>query len=99
MNEQLLGCEQGAPSTPLILHLPDVDSVLRQADTENFTVASRFLPFAVRNHLLAVYGFARLADDIGDEAEGDRLMSLDWLASELDRVGAWRGHPSDACSG
>jgi squalene synthase HpnC len=35
---------------------------------------------------MAVYGFARLADDIGDEAEGDRLELLDWLAAELDRA-------------
>ena len=83
MNEQLLGCEHGGSST--LLTLPDVESVLRQADTENFTVASRFLPSAVREHLLAIYGFARLADDIGDEAEGHRLLSLDWLAAELDR--------------
>jgi squalene synthase HpnC len=57
-------------------------------------VALRVLPPATRQHLLAVYGFARLADDIGDEAEGDRLELLDWLAAELDR--AFRGvatHP------
>ena len=35
---------------------------------------------------MAVYGFARLADDIGDEAEGDRLELLDWLTAELDRA-------------
>jgi squalene synthase HpnC len=32
---------------------------------------------------MAMYGFARLADDIGDEAEGDRLALLDWLEAEL----------------
>ena len=36
-----------------------------------------------RAHLLAIYGFARLVDDIGDEAEGDRLAQLDWLEAEL----------------
>jgi squalene synthase HpnC len=56
--------------------------------SENFPVASVLLPRRVRSHLLAVYGFARLADDIGDEVEGDRLAQLDWLESELERAAA-----------
>jgi squalene synthase HpnC len=32
---------------------------------------------------MAIYGFARLADDLGDEAEGDRLELLDALEAEL----------------
>jgi squalene synthase HpnC len=51
-------------------------------------VASILLPRRVRSHLLAVYGFARLADDIGDEVAGDRLAQLDWLESELERAAA-----------
>jgi squalene synthase HpnC len=53
---------------------------------ENFPVASRVLPTGVRGDLLAIYGFARLADDLGDEADGDRLAHLDWLESELELV-------------
>jgi squalene synthase HpnC len=53
---------------------------------ENFPVASRLLPRAQRGHLMALYGFARLADDIGDESSGDRLAELDWLEGELDRA-------------
>lgn len=34
----------------------------------------------------AIYGFARLADDLGDEAPGDRLAHLDALEAELDRA-------------
>jgi squalene synthase HpnC len=34
---------------------------------------------------MAVYGFARLTDDIGDEAPGDRVALLDWLEQELRR--------------
>jgi squalene synthase HpnC len=64
--------------------VPSVDAVVEQAGSENFPVATRFLPRAVRGHLLAIYGFARLADDIGDEAEGDRLALLDWLEAELE---------------
>lgn len=57
-----------------------------QAASENFPVASWLLPAPVRADLMAVYGFARLTDDIGDEAEGDRLAHLDWLEGELDRA-------------
>ena len=35
--------------------------------------------------LLAIYGFARLVDDVGDEAAGDRGALLDWVEAELDR--------------
>ncbi|WP_419999664.1 squalene synthase HpnC [Streptomyces boninensis] len=41
-------------------------AVLDQAATENFPVAPFFLPRAWRADLMAVYGFARLVDDIGD---------------------------------
>ncbi len=37
-----------------------------QASGENFPVASRLLPRGTRTHLLAIYGFARLVDEIGD---------------------------------
>jgi len=45
-------------------------AVMARADTENFPVAPRLLPRRYRSHLLAIYGFARLADTIGDESEG-----------------------------
>jgi squalene synthase HpnC len=63
---------------------------MRQARHENFPVASIVLPRRVRSHLLALYGFARLVDDIGDEAPGDRLAALDWAEQELDRAYAGR---------
>jgi squalene synthase HpnC len=65
-----------------------VSDVMGQARSENFPVASRVLPRRVRPHLLAIYGFARLVDDIGDEAEGDRLTQLDWAERELERAAA-----------
>ncbi|MFE6740845.1 squalene synthase HpnC [Streptomyces tubercidicus] len=40
--------------------------MLDQAAHENFPVAPFFLPRAWRTDLMAVYGFARLVDDIGD---------------------------------
>ncbi|MGK5629224.1 squalene synthase HpnC [Streptomyces sp. URMC 123] len=41
-------------------------AVLDKASKENFPVAPFFLPRAWRADLMAVYGFARLVDDIGD---------------------------------
>jgi squalene synthase HpnC len=41
-------------------------AVLDKAARENFPVAPVFLPRAWRQDLMAVYGFARLVDDIGD---------------------------------
>ncbi len=57
-----------------------------QARSENFPVASVFLPRRVRRQLLSIYGVARLIDDIGDEADGDRMAQLDWVAADLDRA-------------
>ncbi|MEU5217521.1 squalene synthase HpnC [Streptomyces sp. NPDC020807] len=47
---------------------PDASSrtTLGKAADENFPVAPFFLPRAWRDDLMAVYGFARLVDDIGD---------------------------------
>jgi len=42
-------------------------AVAAKAAAENFPVALRVLPRRYRRHLTALYGFARLADDIGDE--------------------------------
>ncbi|MGH9044049.1 MAG: squalene synthase HpnC [Acidimicrobiales bacterium] len=60
-----------------------VADITGQAASENFPVASRVLPRALRQHLLNIYGFARLIDDIGDEAPGDRNNQLDWAVTEL----------------
>jgi squalene synthase HpnC len=73
---------------------PSAREVMARAESENFPVASWVLPRRVRTHLLNVYGFARLVDELGDSAPGDRLAALDWLEAELDR--AYRGeaeHP------
>src|SRR5947209_8141952 len=58
--------------------------VAARASTENFPIASVLFPREHRPHLRAVYGFARLVDILGDEAEGDRLALLDELERELD---------------
>ncbi|WP_239308537.1 MULTISPECIES: squalene synthase HpnC [unclassified Frankia] len=66
--------------------------VLRAASAENFTVSPLILPARQRQHLFAIYGFARLVDDIGDEASGDRLALLDTLEEDLERI--WAGTPT-----
>jgi squalene synthase HpnC len=68
---------------------PNAEAVMARAGTENFSVASRVLPRRAREHLLAVYGFARLVDELGDSDEiaaQQRLAALDWLERELDRA-------------
>jgi squalene synthase HpnC len=74
--------------------LPSARAVMERAGGENFPVAGRVLSRKHRRGLLAVYGFARLADEIGDELEDDRLAALDWLEEELDRAYAGKArHP------
>ena len=86
---------------------PTAGAVMARAEGENFPVASRVLPRRVRGHLLAMYGFARLVDELGDtmpgrrvadhasaETSAQRLVALDELEHDLDR--AYRGearHP------
>lgn len=58
---------------------------------ENFPVAARLLPRRYRAHLLAVYGYARMVDDIGDEAPPDqRAALLDEVDRDLDAIYAGR---------
>ena len=57
---------------------------LARSHYENFTVISRFTPRQHRPALEAVYAFCRHTDDLGDEAEGDRLALLDEWEAELD---------------
>ena len=77
----LIGAE---PSAQRSAGVPAPDAVMARAGTENFPVASRMLPRAARADLLALYGFARLVDELGDTAAGDRLAALDWLEGELE---------------
>jgi squalene synthase HpnC len=68
---------------------------------ENFPVASRLLPRRQREHLLALYGFARLVDEVGDAtaagpgepgSAGPDVL-LDLVEEELDRVYGGPGEP------
>jgi squalene synthase HpnC len=68
----------------------------RRAHDENFPVAFRLAPRAVRDDLAAVYAFCRATDDIGDEgarSPAERLEALDdW---EMDLLLAFGGEPRD----
>jgi squalene synthase HpnC len=73
-------------SEAALLESPEL--ALRRIDAraagENFPVVSLVAPRWARPHLRAVYGFARLVDQLGDDAPGDRLRLLDALERELD---------------
>jgi squalene synthase HpnC len=64
----------------------DPGRVTGRASGENFPVASRVLPAGLRAPLMAIYGFARMVDDIGDEAPADRSALLDHVSAELDTI-------------
>ena len=56
---------------------------------ENFPVASRLVPASMRDAVVAIYRFARTADDIADEGDAkpaQRLAELAGFAAELDRI-------------
>jgi squalene synthase HpnC len=74
--------------------LPDASAILPLAAHENFTVASLLVGRKARAHLTAVYGYARLVDQLGDEVEGDRLAILDEFERDLHRV--FDGEPQHA---
>jgi squalene synthase HpnC len=76
------------------IDVPTASAVMARAEGENFPVGGRLLGRRLRERLMSVYGFARLADELGDAFAGDRLLALDWLEDDLDR--AYRGqaeHP------
>jgi squalene synthase HpnC len=73
--------------------LTRTEEVLPHAPNENFPVALRVLPARYRGHLFALYCFARLTDELGDEAKATtedtatlRLRLLDELEADIDRI-------------
>ncbi len=60
------------------------DEYLRTREgTENFPVALKLLPRARQRQLAAVYDVARVIDDLGDEAPGDRVALLTDFRADL----------------
>jgi len=61
------------------------------AHYENFPVASLLVPAVLRPAVVAIYGFARTADDIADEGDlppDERLARLDAFDRALDAIAA-----------
>jgi squalene synthase HpnC len=101
-NDGVTGGSSGTDRTGVREHVrPGVtraEEVVANASGENFPVALRVLPAVHRRHLTALYGFARLTDDLGDEAretgQADgalRLRLLDELDADVDRI--YQGAP------
>lgn len=73
-----------------------------KAADENFPVALRLLPRKYRQHLAAIYGYARTVDDVGDLApKGQRLDLLAELEDDVRRLyqaqtGYQQGAPAHA---
>jgi squalene synthase HpnC len=79
MSEKFLWAEQADTAR--------AEAMLTRSGHENFPVALRILPAARRRHLMAIYGFARITDDIGDEAPpAERVPMLDELEADLGRL-------------
>ena len=69
------------------------EAVLGRIGRENFPVALRWLPRALRSDLVAIYGVARLIDEAGDAARGDRLALLDEVEADLRAAFAGAARP------
>jgi squalene synthase HpnC len=69
--------------------VPTVTYLRERRRSENFPVALRVLPRDLRTHLGRLYDVARVIDDAGDRAEGDRTEGLLALRADLDTI--WAG--------
>ncbi len=65
---------------------------LARSHYENFSVASWFLPQALRQHFFNLYAYCRISDDLGDEV-GDTAASLQLLDQWENELNAcYEGH-------
>jgi squalene synthase HpnC len=75
------GCEAEPALAAELARVADRSAA--QMSAENFPVALRLLPRRPRTHLVSVYHYARFVDDVGDEADGDRLAMLDRIERDV----------------
>ena len=83
-----LPLESGWAALPASYAIPERAPSLREAEAycrrlarthyENFSVATWFLPAALRQHFFNVYAYCRISDDLGDEV-GNPAQSLAML--------------------
>lgn len=66
--------------------LPRESEILGRMGGENFPVASALLGSRLRGRLVALYGWSRLVDQLGDDYAGDRVAALAWIDAELTRA-------------
>ena len=69
---------------------------------ENFPVASCLVPRHLRPAIIAIYRFARMADDLADEgdlAPAERLERLSNCRRQLEHIQAGQADPSDLIFG
>jgi hydroxysqualene synthase len=85
-------------SEPLAGAYAACEALVRSHD-ENFPVASRLLPSAMRPHIAAVYAFARVADDIADEGVASPAERLERLSAWQRRLHATVERPSRSAEG
>ena len=76
---------------PGIGSFPSPEAIRGRAGGENFSVASALLGRKTAHELLTIYDYARLVDQLGDAAPGDRAALLDLLEEEVDA--AFTGTP------
>jgi squalene synthase HpnC len=89
----VLGGSGAAERTGVRPSVTRAEEVVANASGENFPVALRMLPARHRRHLFNLYCFARLTDDLGDEASeagssktGLRLGLLDEMTEDVRRI-------------
>lgn len=70
-------------SAPAVAQAFDWCTAFAANHQENFTVISWCLPKTLRPHFASLYTYCRMTDDLGDEADGDRLALLDAWEAEL----------------
>ncbi len=88
----------GAMPATSLLEAPELaaERIDARASGENFPVVSVLAPRHARPHLRAIYGFARLVDNLGDEAHGDRMVAPRRARARAGRSAAHRDHAAPA---
>jgi squalene synthase HpnC len=85
--------QDAATPTPTLDEAYEQCRRIARGRSENFPVVTWLLPRELRKPMYAVYAYCRGVDDLGDEADGDRLALLaDW---ERQLRACYEGSPSD----